>query len=307
MKPIEILQAIPQFSGASPESLVASPAWAMPCDFGERKCTMLADAPAPADTIDIAMTLENEPHVLSIADSPNFPELHAVWSERAGVPDAILLALAEKDCGALFQTIENCARRRLKIDGLAKEAGTGGKRINARLVSGGETLCEFSVTASAALCASLGQLRHIDMTNPSVRDIELESRIVLASVPLQPAEAAALAPGDAVLLPEMEGTDGVPPASAWIEAGGLFSVSANGVSPVRDDAMAHVATSAAAPLSLGDILDCAESGGATLPKMLSSALAPETPLVLSRSGKVLFAGRLSKTGLMPSFAVDGPA
>ena len=305
MKPIEILQALPEFAGAAPESLVASPAWAMPCDFGGRKCTMLADAPEPADALDIEMTLDGEPHILSIADSPAFPELHAVWSARADVPGALLLALAEKDCGTLFQTLENCARRRLGISGLAKGPRPDAKRINARLASGGETLCGFSVTASAMLCAALGQLRHIDISHPSVREIELEARIVLASLPLPAADVAALAPGDSVLLPEMEGADGVPPASAWIEAGGRFAVSAGGVTPARDDPMARIATAAAALLPLGEVLDCAESGGATLPKMLSAALAPETPLVLSQSGKALFAGRLSKTGLMPSFAVDG--
>ena len=67
MKPIEILSAIPQWAKTSPEDILASPAWAMPCRLGEEQCVMRPADVRPAETLDLSIRLGEEDHVLGIA------------------------------------------------------------------------------------------------------------------------------------------------------------------------------------------------------------------------------------------------
>ena len=120
MKPIDILSSLPSWSKASHEDILSSPAWAMPCRLGDTPCTMRQAKTRPAEVLPLAVRFEDEELILGLADTPAFPELHAVWDSRADVPDAILLALVEKDCGAFLQLLENAVRRQLKIVGLAQ-------------------------------------------------------------------------------------------------------------------------------------------------------------------------------------------
>ena len=119
MKPLEILSILPQWAKASAGDLLASPAWAMPCRLGERNCTMRLDAMRPSETLDLLVRFGNEEHVLGLCDSESLRELHAVWPSRADMPEPVLLALVEKDCGMLFQLLENAVRQQLSIVGLA--------------------------------------------------------------------------------------------------------------------------------------------------------------------------------------------
>ena len=110
MKPLEILSELPQWAKATANNLLASPAWAMPCRLGEQNCTMRLDALRPSETLDLLVRLGAEEHVLGLCDSENLGELHAVWPTRAEVPEPVLLALVEKECGMLLQLIENAVR-----------------------------------------------------------------------------------------------------------------------------------------------------------------------------------------------------
>ena len=121
MKPHEILSMLPQWADAAPEALLDSPAWAMPCRLGEDSTALRAADVKPCDTLNLAVLLDGERHVLSIADSPRFADIHALWPSRADVPEPILLALVEKECGPLLQLVENAVRRQLKIEGLATD------------------------------------------------------------------------------------------------------------------------------------------------------------------------------------------
>ena len=49
MKPLEILSALPDWSKATPDQLLASPAWTLPCRLGDTPCGLRLDAPRPAD------------------------------------------------------------------------------------------------------------------------------------------------------------------------------------------------------------------------------------------------------------------
>ena len=107
MKPHEILSMLPQWADAAPEALLDSPAWAMPCRLGEDSTVLRTADVRPGDTLNLAVLLDGERHVLSIADSPRFADIHALWPSRADVPEPILLALVEKECGPLLQLVDS--------------------------------------------------------------------------------------------------------------------------------------------------------------------------------------------------------
>ena len=155
MKPLEILSSLPQWAKATPATILASPAWTLPCRFGDESCAMRLDAPVPAETLDIQIRLGDEDHVLGVVDTPSLPNLHAVWAARAEVPAPILLALVEKECGPLLQLLENAARRQLQVVGLAQER-PGGQTVCARVFSAAGDLVSFTLTLSPALAETLG-------------------------------------------------------------------------------------------------------------------------------------------------------
>ena len=119
MKPFEILSALPRAATATPAQILDSPAFAMPCRYGEESAVLRPAAVRPTDTLSLSLLFGDEPHVLSLARSPRFPELDALWDTLADVPEPILLALAEKECGPLFQLLENAVRHQLRLAGMA--------------------------------------------------------------------------------------------------------------------------------------------------------------------------------------------
>ena len=193
MKPFEILSSIPKWAKLAPSAIVASPAWAMPCRLGDRNCTMRLDAACPADTLDIAIRLGDDEHVLGLSDSERFPELHAVWSARAEMPEPILLALVEKDCGPLLQLIENAAHRQLGVIGIA-EKPSGRPDLLVRISSGDEDITSFKLSSSPDLMSTFGQLRYIDVTHPTVREDTLPAETEYAAFALLATDIATLAP-----------------------------------------------------------------------------------------------------------------
>ena len=66
MKPYEILSMLPNWSGAAPESLLDSPAWAMPCRLGENSTTLRKAEVQPCDTLDISVLLDDDAPVSGI-------------------------------------------------------------------------------------------------------------------------------------------------------------------------------------------------------------------------------------------------
>ncbi len=126
MNTLDLLSYFPPVCDWSPEQILASPAWAMPCRLGSEEGRLVSDgALLPADPLCLAVRFADDSATLALADSPLFPELHALWSSRAEVPSPILLALVEKECGPLLQLLENAARRQLKIVSLAQERPAG--------------------------------------------------------------------------------------------------------------------------------------------------------------------------------------
>jgi len=285
MKPSEILSSIPRLSDMSADAIVDSPAFAMQCRLGDESAVLAAGAARPADVVRLSIMLEDEPHVLSLARSPRFRELDAIWDSRAEVPEPILLALVEKDAGDVLQLVENSVRRQLKLVGI---------------LSGDETsasLClqvagvVFTLTRTATVVSALGGIRNLDASHESIRSIPLRAATEYAAFALSPEDAAGLAVGDAVLVPEM----GTVPARLVVD--GRFAVDESGVARYDEGSLVHVFDAEARDVTLGDVLDAAEAPRAVEPK-------PSGPLRLAGGGRTLAVGRLGKLADQTALIVE---
>ena len=282
MKPIEILLALPEWANATHKEILASPAWAMPCRLGDTQCTMRLDAVRPAETLNIRIRLENEEHVLGIANSPAFPELGAVWASRADVPEPILLALVEKDCGQLLQLIENAVHRQLQVVGLAGEStASDAQTLFAQVAAPGAPPIVFTLDLSDAISGALGLLRNIDLGHQSVREAKLPAEVEYATFALPAADLTSMKTGDALLLPE---ADTLAPR---LVVAGRFSLSGDGVAEWKDDGMMRVCAAEATAVDLGTLFDSTSGGASATPPVPGE----NAPLRLVRLGKTVATGR----------------
>ena len=112
MSEIELLKAWPSWAKANAETILASPAWRVPFMGGNLR---VAEAPAADLLVALTVAFDDEEAELKIYDSPAFPELHELKPVLNRFPAEIRLALAEKECGGLFQALEDLARRQLSI------------------------------------------------------------------------------------------------------------------------------------------------------------------------------------------------
>ena len=286
MKPFEILSSLPQTARLGAAAIVDSPAFAMPCRLGEENVTLVLGAVRPADTIDLSVMLGDEPHILSIARSPRFGNLDAVWNNRGEVPEPVLLAIVEKDAGPLFALVENAVRRQFRLLGLAAAVDAGAEKISAQVAD-----VVFALTRSQIVTASLGVLRNIDASHESIRSVKLQAVVEYAAFSLPQSDAAALAVGDAVLLPEI-GT-----VSPRIVVDGRFALDGDGVSRYDPGDLVHVVDASAKDVSLGELFDAAET-----PRPVE--VKPSGALCLAAKGRTLAVGRMDRIGDQPAFIVE---
>lgn len=285
MKTHEILSMLPQWANAAPKTLLDSPAWAMPCRLDEATVMLRMADVRPCDTMDISVLFDGTRHVLSIADSPRFTNLHALWPSRTEVPEALLLALVERDCGALLQLVENAMRQQLKVENLASE----GPDAQTLFVQVEDVV--FGITRSTAVEAAFGQLRFIDSSHQAVRDATLPCETELASFALPAVDLASLAVGDALLLPEV-GT-----VAPRLVVDGRFVVDENGVLPFKDDGRLRVLDAERRTITLGELFERAQS-----PVAEKAAGTPRLRLVVS--GRDAACGCLGQLASQPAFIVE---
>ena len=312
MNPLDILSALPPFRAWTPAEILASPAWSMPCRLGSEEGRLVANgALLPADPLRLAVRFADDPATLALADSPLFPELHALWSARADVPAPILLALVEKECGPLLQLLENAAGRQLAVDGLADGAAVDGKAFVLRRASG-EELCSFALSLPPAVLESFGALRNLDVAHSAVRECALPAVVQLAEPTLSSADLESLAPGDHLLLPEVApppagGPAGQAPScpEATLVVSGLLAAAPAGVAPWADPGTLRVVLSDPASIPLGDLLDLA-SGSLDLSSLVTrhSSLREGAALALLRGPATLATGRLGTVASQPSFEIE---
>lgn len=291
MKPLEILSAIPPWAKAAPEAILDSPAFAMPCHIGDKVDVLHRAQVDPAESAMLALSVSfgDEPHTLCLSRSSAFAELDKVWDSRTDVPEALILALVERECGPLFQFLENAVRKQMRLVGIAAEPAEGGRPDMISFQVGDIV---FSITRSASVLSSFGLLRNLDLSHESIRGQQLSAKIEYASFVLPGEDLASLAPGDALLLPEI---DSVPPR---IFAAGRFVVDANGVAPYAADSLVHVLALEEGSIALGKVFDAVET-----PSPPPSATVG-AQLRIVREGRLVASGRLDRLAGQLAFFVE---
>lgn len=271
----------------------------MPCRVGEAQCAIRFDAPPPEDVFAIDVTFDDVPHVLSIAKNPNFKQLFAIWDSLADVPPPILLALAEKECGGLFQLIENAVRRQLKIKGVAT-AKPDQVRSGRLAAPDGSTIAIFSLSDTPFLDEALGQMRFIDTSHPVIRELELHAELQYAAFAMPAGDVATIGVGDAVVLPELDPNQPAWPVTVVVE-NRVAASKDGGVAVWKDDSRARIVAVEPVTVKFGELADFA-AGGEFFGQ--SRPAAENTALKLVLNGRVAAKGRLEKIGSQNAFAAD---
>lgn len=318
MKPLEILSSLPKWAKATPDAIIDSPAFAMPCRLGDEPAVIrpASVAPAAAETLALSVAFGDEPHTLGIARSPRFPDLDKLWDGRADVPEPILLALVERECGPLLQLLENAVRKQLRLVGISRRgAEEEAARSDGTEDSSGIALCVaaprreendaqpicFSLTRSATVVSAFGALRNLDLAHESIRSQTLQSEVEYAAFAMPEADIAALSPGDAVMLPEI---GSIQPR---LIIDGRFVWDEGGVAPYGDDGMCRVRGVEAKVVSLGELFDAA--GELKVEKVKVESYRGEDcrdglQLRLLRNGKAIASGRFGRLGDHPALLVE---
>ena len=199
MDAVELLRTWPGWVNAGAETVLASPAWRLSVRVGEESGQLRLSSDPLEDTIDLDVTLDGEPHVLSLADSPLYPDLHLLWGTRAGLPPEILLALVERECGNLFYMLENSTRRMFGVKGLAAAPAASACRMDVSLPAG---MLSFSVDLPQEVRTQWGRLENLDTSHPDIRAMTRSAHVDYCSLMLTDDECAAMALGDHLLVPE---------------------------------------------------------------------------------------------------------
>lgn len=199
MDAFELLKTWPGWAKANAESILDSPAWRMPAEWNGEAVELTRADGLSGDLIGLDVSLDDETLHLDIADSPAYPDLHRLWMRRGELPQELVLALVEKECGSLFQLIENAFRRQFAVMGLVL-AGAAAERTAFRFVAEGEEVL-FALTLSPVLRAEIGQLKFLDVTHESIVTLTRELIADYGEVKLSPDELAGLKAGDFLLLP----------------------------------------------------------------------------------------------------------
>ena len=283
MKPYEILALLDNWRVKKPEELLDSPAWAMPCRLGEEQLTMRCGAVRPADSLALRVRFGEVPHTLAIAQSERFPELSRIWHARNEMPDAIILALIERECASFLQLLENAMRRQLSIEALGGECAEEDFCGEA----GGIT---FTLTRSRQLVEAFGRLGNLDLSSEVIRGEFCPVEYSYASFAMSQADCDAIDVGDAVVVPELDA-----PVNRVIVDDKIV-IESDGVSvPYEDDGVLYYICGAeSAQVTLGAVFD----GAVKVPAANSGALK------LTHAGKTVATGRFERLANQPVFIVE---
>ncbi|MBR0505837.1 MAG: hypothetical protein IJJ84_10570, partial [Kiritimatiellae bacterium] len=173
MKPIDLLSALDAYAGLGPLEILSHPAWGIPVQWNGEAAVLRADAEVPAETLNLSVRLGEESCVLGLVPSPATPELAKLFPARDQVPPPILLAVAEKEAGPLFQMLENALRRELSVQGLADAPAEGARAFGVGDIT-------FTLTLTDALIRELGDLKRLDCAHPSIAETKVSTEVEYA-------------------------------------------------------------------------------------------------------------------------------
>ncbi len=201
MKSLELLKQLDNFA-KTPAQILAHPAWRRRVQFDGTEAFLQVAPTAPAETFNLKIRFGKAESVLALAPSPAFPEFSSLFPTREQVPFPVLMAIIEKEAGALFQLLEDAVRQELTIQNPTDELAESAICF-ALVTPDGTTALRFSLQPTPELLANFGTLENLDCSHPSIANLELPADIEYALFDLTAEEQAGLAPGDCLLLPEM--------------------------------------------------------------------------------------------------------
>lgn len=275
MNAFELLQKWPSWQRASAETIFDSPAWAMPVRWKDTQCVMRRADVKFRDILGIGIKFDDEENFIGLANREAFPDLHVLWDVKNNLPDPLKLALVEKECGPLFQILENAARRQLNVIGVQpseKREDSTGFEIT---TEDGKILASFDLKITPEIIRSFGMLKNIDVTHESIRSMTRKGRAEFASFILKESELAGLAQGDYIMLPEI---GSIPPK--WQ------------IDPPKDNSI-HVYAPELTDLTFAEFAD----------DMLPEIPQP-TALTLIKQDTVVANGRLTTLAGKPAVALE---
>ncbi len=277
MTQIDMLANWPGWEKKTAGELITSPAWAMMVRYGDDEMRLKFSKTAPRDVIGLRIAFDDEEHFLGLGNRETFPDLNILWYEKKRLPDALVLALIEKECGDLLQLLENAVRSQLKVIGLADPEERSEAQGFEVVDGSGSVIAFFSLTLSHMVKTAFGDVSNIDTAHPDIRAMEMPAQIEYASFQLNEAEAKGLASGDYLLMPEAVNLSG----AKWMPQG------------IAHDGRFHLVAEESGMLTFGALAD-----GALPP-------VPEpSRLVLVRDGRTIAVGGFSRLGGQPAFAVE---
>lgn len=197
----ELLKEWPNGQLASAEGIFQSPAWCLSvaCEGAPSRLEK-ADV-FPQDVLPLRVTFDGEASVLGLVDTPAYPDLHLLWRRRGELPQAVLLALVEKECGALFQMLEDATKKLVSVKGFDGAVVQAGDTAFTVLRPDGQKL-PFTLAVGPSVLAHFGRLENLDFAHASIRSMTRAARAVYAELALASDEVAALAADDRLVLSE---------------------------------------------------------------------------------------------------------
>lgn len=194
LEPEELLKTWPSWRKTSADKVLSSPAWRMDVVFARQKDRLTIDNVESADEIYLKVSLDDSEHILGIRDSERFPDLHLLWTKKNALDKNIVLALVEKECGALFVLLEHVFGREVKVKGLVDKPSKG-IRTTFRT-----SAYAFSIDLSSEMRLSLGDISYLDPSHDSIRAMTRVSHAEYFACDMSEAEISELKEGDVIPL-----------------------------------------------------------------------------------------------------------
>ena len=276
MNEMHILSSWPGWAEKSPEDLLRHEAWSMRVRWGDDEARLRFSDNRPRDVLALKIAFDDEEHFLGIGERETFADLAALWDRKDDLPDTLVLALVEKECGKLLQLLENAVRRQLKVVGLCDRSEREDARGMEVVDVDGRIIASFALTVSPLVTEAFGTVSAIDSSHVSIRSMTRPAFVEYATFSLG-AESSAVSSGDFLLAPELDN----PSAAKWC------------VEAPQDDGKFRLRSVESVPVAFSSFAD------GTMPEIL----APEA-LDLYRGSEKIASGHVERLGAQSAFAVE---
>lgn len=276
MNAMNLLANWPGWSGKKASDILFSPAWSMRVRWGDDEAFLRLTDNRPRDIIALKIAFDGEEHFLGIPNRAAFADLSALWDRKNDIPKALVLALVEKECGRLLQLLENAVRRQLTIIGLTEAENRTDSKGFEVVDRNGSVIASFALNVSQMVEESLGDIAAVDTSHISVRTMTRSATVEYAAFILG-SEAASLASGDYLIVPELEN----PSIAKWC------------VDVPVDDGKYHVRSAISSPITFSAF---AEESMPQIP-------APDA-LELYVGSRLIATGRSVKLGSQSAMAIE---